>query len=693
MIIRYRVLMVGLVLALVCGACGAREGTDPASTPEEAPVAKSGDSPSRAPDADCGQPEVTEPEHCYTVNVGGTQYRYGYAPAGFNTSNDVTPRKQAVLVDPGYTGIPSLTTGGLSDIASRYLLGGLSDFDLVVIEELWVTREVSDECADAMTDFYHSFRLGPAATQTSDANEETASTRNRVTSTMSLSCGIKSSDWSINENHYEDILPEIESRHNIDIVGFVGASLGSIRWTYVDPQRYDFALLVRPYPAYSESDMILGYRGETIDNASIATLDIPLPGAAPAGRKLPVDSSDVVAARIASAAHGVTPSTAEEIGRWSDNLWQRFGVDSISTALLSYWQTICPLLGPAFTGYTDDWAGDPSDVYTYLRSFHQVCDRYPGLDALIESPHLQNVCVVISHSDTVSPSWFAYRDFRYSGAEMVLSTELSHHSLDGLSECVDKVSLSPASGSDATTNPDVEQVNDPTSNVEYGQRPSTMIEGLEQEWRLTDESACRWGSGYGHVWNLDILMGEGTLDTAPILAVTDAQAISLPAIAIYQTYDDGVIDKTLLSEEPAQVGWLTWAQGANFKLLPSSDGGVVVVEGTPAAAVQAWTTAADSDLQKLEPACWSQWWEHRTANAAVRVYYGDEALLQVLRDRLNGAELVADDQHPNIFTYENQLEQITIIDLRPQTVIAVVGISELGQPLPTADELAEMLSG
>ena len=58
--------MVGLVLALVCGACGAREGTDPALTPEEAPVAKSGDSPSRAPDADCGQPEVTEPEHCYT---------------------------------------------------------------------------------------------------------------------------------------------------------------------------------------------------------------------------------------------------------------------------------------------------------------------------------------------------------------------------------------------------------------------------------------------------------------------------------------------------------------------------------------------------------------------------------------------------------------------------------------------------
>ncbi|MCQ3815298.1 MAG: hypothetical protein KTU85_12905, partial [Acidimicrobiia bacterium] len=126
---------------------------------------------------------------------------------------------------------------------------------------------------------------------------------------------------------------------------------------------------------------------------------------------------------------------------------------------------------------------------------------------------------------------------------------------------------------------------------------------------------------------------------------------------------------------------------------PSSDGGVVVVEGTPAAVVQAWTTSDDPDLQKLESACWSQWWDRRTANAAVRVYYGDEALLQVLRDRLNGAELVADDQHPNMFTYENQLEQITIIDLRPQTVIAVVGISELGQPLPTADELAEMLSG
>ena len=130
---------------------------------------------------------------------------------------------------------------------------------------------------------------------------------------------------------------------------------------------------------------------------------------------------------------------------------------------------------------------------------------------------------------------------------------------------------------------------------------------------------------------------------------TDAQAISLPAIAIYQTYDDGVIDKTLLSEEPAQVGWLTWAQGANFKLLPSSDGGVVVVEGTPAAVVQAWTTSEDPDLQKLESACWSQWWEHRTALSAVRVYYGDEALLQVLRDRLNGAELVVDDKHPNIF--------------------------------------------
>ena len=680
--------IIGLVFVLICGACGAIQPT--ADAPESASATPSTNgsgtdstieasdtsAPVNEPNPACNDQIVREPDLCFNVDVDGTTYRYGFASAGFLEDSGRTPAGQAVIVDPGGPGASVLAGGGLSAIASSYLLGGLSDFDLVVIEEPWVTTEVSDQCATSMTEFYHTFRPPFPESRVPNARN------------VSENCKLLTTKWGLSEDTYSDILDAIESEQNTKIRGFVGASFGSVRWTYADPQRFDFAVFSRPFPInINDSHSFLSARSDAIASETADAPALTLSGVAPAGRSLPVETSDVVAARIAAAAQGLSPSTEAEIGEWSDGLWQRFGEDSISPALLAYWQEFCPRIGAVGYATNEDgihggWAGDPADVYAYLQAFHQVCDFVSDPHAQ-QYPSLQNVCAVLSQADTVTPAQLAHYDFKFSGASIVVSNEANHRSLDGLNECVNQLSLTATPSNSGT----------PTSH----QRPDVTLDGAAQGWSLISESSCAADfasiPGYERFWDWQALVGSGPIDSTPIVSVTKAQANSYLAVLAYQTSQDEFINPDQL-EPPLNQGWLTGLQPPNFKLAAAPDGSLVAVAGVPASAAQAWTPSADPSLRNLESDCWSQRWQRRTSDielSDVQILYGEYAMLKLLADRADGIKLLANDQHPNIFTYENGSDRVALIDLRPETIIVVVGFVD--QPIPNADELARMIPG
>ncbi|MCY4458651.1 MAG: hypothetical protein OXB90_12005, partial [Acidimicrobiaceae bacterium] len=222
-------------------------------------------------------------------------------------------------------------------------------------------------------------------------------------------------------------------------------------------------------------------------------------------------------------------------------------------------------------------------------------------------------------------------------------------------------------------------------------------DGAAQGWSLISESSCAADlasiPGHERFWDWQALVGSGPIDSTPIVSVTKAQANSYLAVFAYQTSRDEFVDPDQL-EPPLNQGWVTGLQPPNFKLAAAPDGSLVIVEGVPASAVQAWTMAADPSLRNLESDCWSQRWQRRTSEielSDVRILYGEMALLRMLADRTAGVTLRPDDQHPNIFTYENGSDRVALIDLRPETIIAVVGFVD--QPLPNADELTKMIPG
>ena len=377
-------------------------------------------------------------ESCLAIPVGGRQIRYALlkAPA---------PTADTVLIDLGGPGVSVLSgSHGLGQFHSAH--PDLRRFNLLFVEEPWVVQELPKGCDTALSGFYRQLRA---------AGDITGSAR-----TMAAACQISQPPgqtspgrvahrpWGFDDNLYAGAVWSITRRHALALQGFIGHSWGSIRLSYLrsgaptassgmaPPSWPDLSwtVLIRPMPVNVKAPELIDERAKLtpapVGRFTDSTVDT---------RSLPVTRFDQLSAIVALgyvddaylAQHagpirrGTEPA---EIAPLSDGLWHRFGVDSISPAMLAQWQETCAVLGPATTPGVIEVVGD------LLAAAFAPCQA--DLDsARATRLAASRSCVVVSNADTVIPRVLGPPSST-GRSEVVESKVAQHGSLDGLDQCL-----------------------------------------------------------------------------------------------------------------------------------------------------------------------------------------------------------------------------------------------------------------
>jgi hypothetical protein len=232
------------------------------------------------------------------------------------------------------------------------------------------------------------------------------------------------------------VLRSIEEHDHVSIDAFVGASFGAVRWAY-DSGRYRWAILIRPYPIDVSGTAILRERARLIDDQQPpAPVDAAIRGdSVLADRSIPLVPLDGVSARVFAAERAEALTSRDIVGLDADLLWQRYGTDSISPALLAYWQEVC---GTTTDWPMVEWDGTVADTTGFLASFHRPCQ---GIEAKALGPRYggDHVCVVVGDRDSVTPGALSRLAFEALSATIVASDLAPHVVIDGLSTCISRV--------------------------------------------------------------------------------------------------------------------------------------------------------------------------------------------------------------------------------------------------------------
>lgn len=411
---------VGLALAVVQGQ--AREPAQPGP-----PAAPSSGDPA------CQSPTVREP--CHSVTVGGHTWRYALLRASAPTERtalvDIGGPGEAVL--SGRNGLGSLQTAHPS-LAKRY--------NLLFVEEPWVTRTPPAGCQDALGAFYRAVR----GAQGSAAARGAAVARR-------CSVGAEPRRWGFDPATFGSVVTAIEQREGIAVSGFVGLSFASVRWSYLAARPLDWSILLRPFPLGATGRELLAARAAaTAALTDAVATSRPAPGAAAprsdgSTRSLTVTGFDRLSALVSLAYLDqaeldrlgpgvVSGSDRATIGELSDRLWLRYGDDQISPAYLAYLDEVC--------GAAGSWPARLTRVRTVgdvLAAAHLPCRAVASRPP--PRPATGRLCLVTSPADAVTPETLARRSFPASAA-WVRSGDRSHSSFDGLPACLERVrTLSP----------------------------------------------------------------------------------------------------------------------------------------------------------------------------------------------------------------------------------------------------------
>lgn len=409
---------VGLALAVVQGQ--AREPARPGP-----PAPSSGDPA-------CQSPTVREP--CHSVTVGGHTWRYALLRASASTARtalvDLGGPGEAVL--SGRNGLGSLQTAHPS-LAKRY--------NLLFVEEPWVTRTPPAGCQDALGAFYRAVR----------GAQGTAAARGAAVARR-CSVGAEPRRWGFDPATFGSVVAAIERREGIAVSGFVGLSFASVRWSYLAGRPLDWSVLLRPFPLRASGRELVAARAE----ATAALVDAVArgrraPRAAPASdgstRSLAVTGFDRRSALVGLAYLDqaeldrlgpgvVSGNDRATIGELSDRLWLRYGDEQISPAYLAYLDEVC--------GAAGSWPARLSRVETVgdvLVAAHLPCHAVASRP--LPRPATGRLCLVTSPADAVTPEALVRRSFPASVA-WVRSAARSHSSFDGLPACLERVhALSP----------------------------------------------------------------------------------------------------------------------------------------------------------------------------------------------------------------------------------------------------------
>jgi len=265
---------------------------------------------------------------CAVVSVDGRTFRYALTTRGGS--------RDTVLVDVGGPGAAVIGAD-----YPRELVGALAPRNVLVAYEPWTTAPDLPGCDDAMSAWFLALRRSwPTPDQRSvDA---------RLTQVLH-DCRLLTDEpvWGFSREQYAEVVEAIARDHHLRLVGFVGFSFASVRLSYLG-ELIPESVLTSPFPlgmrAARYLEMRQDVRGPRVREGLV--------GARVANRANPLTRLDIDAARLESlyleprARHQVVsgPDAAQMIGRLSDQLFGRYGVASISHALLAYWEETCPAL-------------------------------------------------------------------------------------------------------------------------------------------------------------------------------------------------------------------------------------------------------------------------------------------------------------------------------------------------------------
>lgn len=412
-----------LALLLAAGGCSPPRVDNPPPPPAPTPPTTAGLS--------CDQRATRDA--CSEILVNGVRWRYSLARAATATT-------RTAIVDPGGPGISALDGGYLALFWSRHPALAATH-NVLVVEEPWATREPTEPCRAALTDFYLAART--LSTGQVDASSARLATTCRTG-------GQPPSRWGFDRRSYSELIAAIGKKEALDYTGFIGHSFGSVRLTYLSGtptiQALDWAVLVRPFPVGVTADALVAARADRIRRLTrhLAATSPASPSANPSlTRALPVTRFDEVSAAIElgyltddeqptaarDVAGGAQPATT---ARLSDQLWQRYGNASIAPGYLSMLDEICAAVGRPST------RGD--QIEAVLATALLPCR--PTRAPLAAPPPLRlgqtELCVVTSAWDTVAPAALATRAFRDSSTRTrwISSDRRSHRSDDGLDACL-----------------------------------------------------------------------------------------------------------------------------------------------------------------------------------------------------------------------------------------------------------------
>ena len=383
----------------LAGCTGAKPGPIPTAAPSTAETYTCQSLPTR--------------ERCEEVVVAGRQTRYTFLPAQQATN-------KSIVLDLGGPGI-SVLSGNFSLAALKAGSGRLgSAYNWVVLEEPWVTAPVTTSCEQSMSRYYTA--LAGAA----DVPAAIAAVRN------SCQLGTGRGRWGFDARHYAEAVRVIARKHAVEVTGFVGHSFGAVRLSYLNELPLQWVILSRPFPVGATPDEIVAGRLAAI-------------GRMAGGAGQPATASLKEAFDLASATVrlGYVPAPALEaqrkavldartptvIRKLSDNLWFRYGSDSIAPALLAQAEEICAVSGPLVDKRYS------VGVEGVLRAGFLPCTEPARV--VPASPRIGKICIITAANDTVAPGRLARERLArlYPAASWQTSDVASHRSVDGLADC------------------------------------------------------------------------------------------------------------------------------------------------------------------------------------------------------------------------------------------------------------------
>jgi hypothetical protein len=366
---------------------------------------------------------------CRDIVVDGRIRRYSLSRAS-------SPTDRTIIIDFGGPGLSTLSAPDLPNFVAvhRTLAAG---YNLLILEEPWVTREIPDACRVALTGFYLTVRTFATDASASKAHE------------LASSCqiGAPAHHWGFDRQSYRTEVAAISRKEALRLTGFIGYSFGSVRLSYLagmpEMSSLEWVSMSHPFPVGVTADELIGSRADATRRlmSELSNPNTVLSPQRPPARSLAVTDFDKLAAMVevgylpdanqgqaaADIMSGQRPATVADL---SDQLWQRYDANSLSASYLAQLDEMCPGLGRP-TG------GPAQTIEGVLEAALLPCSGLPGRTVPLKLGATK-VCIVLSSSDTVVPGALAEAALRNSSTNIQLlrSGQRSHRSPDLVDSCL-----------------------------------------------------------------------------------------------------------------------------------------------------------------------------------------------------------------------------------------------------------------